>query len=144
MANDKSKKQTLSLSSVVGDTCILLSQSGLHRYSFFLGDIEWMILPPVMNGQFKLFHSDNKPVALALWAYVSDDVEKRLENGLGRMSVKDWNSGDNLWLIDIIAPYGKAEQLIEDLIKTVFADKTFKYHRTTKDGSREVIMVSPE
>ncbi len=139
-----SGEKLMNVASVVGEACWLLSQSVLHRYNFYIADIEWMVMPPVINGQFKLFHSGKKPAALALWAYVSDEVQGKLEKGLGRLTPKDWNSGDHLWLIDLIAPYGHSDELISDLKKTSFAGKTFKYHRTSPEGKREIVTVPPD
>ncbi len=138
------EKRNLNMSSVLGDVCWLLSQSPAHRYNFFMADIEWMVFPPIMHGQYKLFQSDNRPAGFAMWANVSDEVQKKLEAGIGKLSGQDWKSGDNLWLIDIISPYGHADQMLADLKQSVFKGKSFKYHRTSPDGAREVIAVQPE
>ncbi len=134
----------MTMSSVVGDACWLLSQSPAHRYNFFIGDIAWMIMPAILNGQYKLYQSENRPVGIAFWAYVSEEVQSRLESGLGKLSGKDWKSGEHLWLIDLVVPYGQSDQIIADLQKTAFKGKTFKFHRTTKDGKREIVTIPAE
>lgn len=134
----------MTMSSVVGDACWLLSQSPAHRYNFFIGDIAWMIMPAILNGQYKLYQSENRPVGIAFWAYVSEEVQTRLESGLGKLSGKDWKSGEHLWLIDLVVPYGQSDQIIADLQKTAFKGKTFKFHRTTKDGKREIVTIPAE
>ncbi len=136
-----SSEQQLKISSVLGETCWLLSQSVLHRNNFNIADIEWLVLPAIVSGQFKLYRSEEKPAAIALWAFVSDEVEKKLQSGVGKLTAKEWQSGDNIWLIDVIAPYGKVEEVVADLKKTSLANKVFKYHRNHSDGTREVVTV---
>lgn len=132
--------ESMSVASVVGEVCWLMSQSLSHRFNFFLADIEWLILPAISEGQYKLFRNEKAPAGVALWACVSDEVEKKLNAGLGKLTPKDWVSGKHLWLIDLIAPYGQANQMLEDLKNTVFKGKTFKYHQTQSDGTRKVIV----
>ncbi len=134
----------LTLSTVVGDSCLLLAKSKLHRSNFFLGDIDWMLIPAIVHGQFKLFKTGHNPIAIALWAYVSDEIQKIIEHGIPKLEPDFWKSGQHLWLIDIISFDGETEIYIEDLKKTVFKDKVFKYHRNTVDGSREVVTISPK
>jgi cytolysin-activating lysine-acyltransferase len=143
-ASGNQKNRPLTLNAILGDVCWLLSQSGVHRYNFFLADLEWLVLPAIMNGQYKLFQAENRPVGFAVWAYVSDDVQKRLAKGAGKLAGQDWRSGKNLWLIDVVAPFGQVEQMLADLKRTAFKGKLFKYHRNNPDGGREVVTVQPE
>jgi cytolysin-activating lysine-acyltransferase len=41
--------------------------------------------------------------------------------GNARLAPNDWKSGDILWLVDIVAPFGGQEQMIKDLKEKVFA-----------------------
>ncbi len=141
-SNQEGKPATLN--AILGDACWLLSQSGAHRYNFFLADLEWLVIPAIVNGQYKLFHSENRPVGFAIWAQVSDEVQKRLAKGAGKLASQDWRSGKNLWLIDVIAPYGQADQMLTDLKQTALKGKMFKYHRNSPDGGREVVTVQPD
>lgn len=143
-SNGISPDKSATISSVLGDVCWLLSQSPAHRYNFFLADLEWMVFPPVMLGQYKFFQMENRPFGFAVWASVSDEVEKRLEKGLGKLTSAEWKSGNHLWLIDVIAPYGQVDKILNDLKTTVFSDKAFKFQRTNAEGKREVVAVQPE
>lgn len=147
MSNDVQKEEqiqpNLTINAVLGETCWLLSQSPVHRYNFFLADLEWMVLPAIFHGQFKLYRTDKNPAAMAIWALVSDEVEEKLMNGATKLTPKDWKSGEKIWLIDVISPYGKMEEILSDLKQTSLQGKSFKYHKTQPDGTREIITVTP-
>ena len=115
---------------LVGQIVGLLTQSQAHRH-LFLADLEWLIGPPMVLRQFRLFHDGKQPVAVALWASVSDEVEKELIAGRPRLRPNEWKSGDNLWLIDFIAPSvpngsKAAEALVQEMASKVFQGRRFK------------------
>lgn len=129
------------VSSTLGEILWLMSMTPSHRY-FFVADMEWLVMTPVVLAQFRMYRDDKgKPVAVVLWAKVSEEVEKRLEEGTTRLAPQDWNSGDRYWLVDVISPQPLGEKLIDDLKQTVFKGKSFKYHRTLPDGMRVVNVV---
>jgi cytolysin-activating lysine-acyltransferase len=134
----------LTVAQALGETAWLLSQSPNHRHALFLADLEWLALPPVSNGQFKLFRQDGRPIGVALWAYLSEEAENRLEAGIGKLATDDWRSGPNLWLVELIAPFGQQEAMVEDLKTTVLAGQTFKLHRRNEQGKRETVTVGGE
>lgn len=128
------------LTEVLGEALLVLMNSHAHRLSFFVGDIEWLLLPALSKEQFRLYKDkDNKPMGLILWAYVNEEVDKRLELGIGKLGFNDWTSGDNLWVIDLIAPVGGGDKMLEELKDTVFKGKTFKYQSVDKEGNRKII-----
>ena len=48
--------------------------------------------------------------------------------------LEDWKSGDNGWIIDFIAPFGHAKQIIKDLRNNIFKGKQGKALRFNKDN----------
>jgi cytolysin-activating lysine-acyltransferase len=122
---------------VLGQMVWLMMQMPAYRH-VFLADLEWMVMPPILLDQFRLFRIENRIVAFAAWAYLSEAVEKRLQEPNPRLAPVDWKSGDRLWLIHLFAPFGHTEAVLVDLEKTTFAGKAFKMHRTQPDGSRVV------
>jgi len=132
-ASSQTPEATKTLSNVLGEIVWLMTRSANHRY-FFISDLEWMVLQPVALGQFRIFHGEKHPVGVLFWAYVSDEVEERLKTGVTRLSPADWKSGDKLWLIDAITPFGNVQTMLDDLIKSVFPDQTFKYLQRDEEG----------
>ena len=114
----------------MGQIVGLLTQSQAHRH-LFLADLEWLIGPAMALRQFRLFHDGKQPVAVALWASVSDEVEKELIAGRPRLRPNEWKSGENLWLIDLVAPTipngsKAAEALVAEMASKVFLGRRFK------------------
>jgi len=124
----------------LGHAVWLMMQMPNYRH-VFLGDLEWMVLPPILLNQFRLFNADNKVVAFAAWAYLSEDAEKRLQESSPRLAPADWKSGDRLWLIDVFAPFGHAELALKELRETALKGKSFKMHRTQPGGKRVIVDV---
>lgn len=130
------------VSQVLGEITWLLTQSPMHK-SMFISDLEWMIMPAVLFEQFRIFHApDERPVGLILWGSVSDDTEQRLLRHDVKLSPQEWRGGDNLWLIEMIAPFGGSEEMLADAAATIFKGKAFKYQRMGPNGA-EVITHSP-
>lgn len=130
------------VSDVFGQIVWLMSQSVAHK-NFFISDLEWMVMPPMLLRQFRIFPGKNQPMGVALWASLSPEVEKRLEAGGTRLAPQEWKSGESLWLVDLIAPFGHQETMLEDIKKTIFAGKRFKMHVNLPEG-RKVVTMEPD
>src|SRR5262245_65693577 len=81
------------MSEVLGEIVWLMSQSALHK-QFFISDLEWLAMTPVVLGQFRLFYDQAKPIGVVFWASVGEDVEARLAAGPSRLRPQDWKWGD--------------------------------------------------
>jgi cytolysin-activating lysine-acyltransferase len=77
----------------------------------------------MMLQQFRLFYDQSKPIGVVFWASVSEEVEARLAAGNARMRPQDWKGGDRLWVVEVIAPFGKGEEMVADLNERVFPGK---------------------
>ena len=111
-----------------------------------LADLEWLVLPPVMAGQFKLAQAPSPvgrakgqeggqeggvlvPVAVALWARVSPQIDKTLSENLDkpvRLRPNEWASGDNVWLIAVAGDQRAVPRFLEELAKTAFKGQRVK------------------
>lgn len=129
----------ITIGSILGEIVWLMIQSKRHRYSLFLADLEWLVMPPIMEKQFRIFHQDGKPVGVALWAFVSKETDERLAQGASRLKVDEWKSGNEIWLMDIIAPFGQADKMIEELRSTSLENHIFKSFITNEQGKRSIV-----
>ncbi len=111
---------------VLGEITWLMTQSPTHK-GFFISDLEWMIMLPVMMQQFRLFYDKDKPIGVALYAWVNAEVEKRLMAGSARLRPQDWKSGTKLWIVEIIAPFGGHEAMMTDFKQELFKDTDVHY-----------------
>ena len=109
-------------------------QSPLHKH-FFFADAEWLVLPPVKLQQFRIFRKNNLPIAFASWARLTEEAETRFVAGEVRLQPTEWNAGDKLWLVDLVAPFGGGEEIIKQLREQVFKDEKVKSLQPAPDGS---------
>jgi cytolysin-activating lysine-acyltransferase len=84
-------------------------------------------MTPVLLRQFRVFYAPDRPIGVALWAYVNEEVEQRLKSGNARLAPTDWKSGDKLWLVDIVAPYGGHDAMIKDSKEKVFPEREVNF-----------------
>jgi cytolysin-activating lysine-acyltransferase len=125
---------------VFGQVVWLLMNIPVYRH-LFLTDLEWMVLPPIMLTQYRLFKDGNRVVTFAAWAYLSEAAEARLQEPNARLAPADWRSGDRLWLVNLFAPFGHQEAALKELERTALAGKTFRMHRRGPDGKLAVEVV---
>lgn len=130
------------VSGVLGEITSLLTQSPIHK-QLFIGDLEWFCMPPVLLEQFRLFYGPTTPAAVVFWAFVSKETDARLAAGGYRLRPDEWRGGDILWLMELVAPFGAADEILAHLSKNVFPQRVFKFHRTTPEGKREVAVYEP-
>lgn len=125
---------------MLGEIVWLMTQSPVHK-QLFIGDLEWFCMPAILLEQFRVFYGPQSPAAVALWASVSDDTEARLMAGGYKLRPDEWRNGENLWLIELVAPFGAQDEIMTDLRSSIFGGKTFKYHQLNQQGQRVVTTV---
>ena len=109
----------------MGPVIMLYLQSS-HRRFQFISDLEWLLLPPLVKGQCKLYMKKEYPVSFVSWAFLDDEAEKRLLNNGGKLRPEDWSSGEKLWVIDMAAPFGGIENMLRDLQKNEFPGRSVR------------------
>jgi cytolysin-activating lysine-acyltransferase len=128
------------VSEVPGEIVWLMSQSPLHK-QFFISDLEWLVMTPVLLQQFRMFYDKDKPIGVVLWATVNEEVEERLAAGTSRLRPQDWKSGDRAWVVEVIAPFGGAEEMVKDLKTKVFPTRELKFLMAGPLGHKEVKVI---
>ena len=126
----------------------ILMRSNPHRH-YSLSDLEWLVLPPIMTGQFAILDAQVNgqvmPVALALWARVSAEVDQRLSDPTLpsiRLKPDEWRSGEILWLIDAVGDGNSIPKLLQRLNEGPFAGKNAKIRQVREDGTASVALPS--
>ena len=108
---------------VLGQIVTVLMRSGPYK-TLPLADLETMVLPAIAAGQFLIANAQAKtggatvPIAAALWASVSPEVDRRLTESSGQSSVlkaADWKSGDIVWLMLLTGETNSANALFARL-----------------------------
>jgi cytolysin-activating lysine-acyltransferase len=123
-----------------------MSQSPVHK-QFFISDLEWLVMTPVILQQFRMYYQNaapaeggQRPIGVVLWARVSAEVETMLERGTTKMRPQDWKSGDRLWVVEVIAPFGGHDAMVADLKAKVFPTEPIKMVAMV-EGRKEVRVV---
>ena len=99
---------------LLGAVSWLMMQQGSTRHTL-LSELEWRVMPPLMLDQAKLYMKDKMPIAYVSWAYLSEEVAARYQQGPHHLAPSDWKSGNQPWLIDLFAPYGGAADVLQSL-----------------------------
>src|SRR5262245_54621854 len=115
-----------------------------------IADLEWLVLPPAMAGQFRLAlaplaqdkakgqeGSTLMPVAVALWAAVSNDVDTALSKNRdvpARLRPDQWASGDNLWLMAVAGDQRAMLTFLKQLAEKEFKGRLVKMRMQGSDG----------
>jgi hemolysin-activating ACP:hemolysin acyltransferase len=81
--------------------------------------------PAVKLGQIEfLFNSFGEPLAFATWAYLTQSmVEVMVEDPSYTLDISEWNEGDQLWVVDVLAPFGDARNLLRKVRKLHFPEQ---------------------
>jgi cytolysin-activating lysine-acyltransferase len=116
-----------------GQAVWLMMNMPMYRHCF-IGDLDWMVLPPIMLNQYHFFQANGCVVAFTAWGYLSDAAEERLGSPNARVAPADWKSGERLCLVHLFAPFGHHEQVLKELRETSLAGKSVKIRRLGPDG----------
>jgi cytolysin-activating lysine-acyltransferase len=147
----------------LGQITWLFSQSALHR-QLPISTLEWAVMPAILHEQFRIFTFgplqeldavsaadfppgfdrggiEQMPLGVALWGNLSAAAEAKVERG-EHLDAADWNSGDRLWLLELITPFATpdnrlGELMFADLLGGPFAGKQFSMHRTDPATGRK-------
>lgn len=131
------------LSASIGDIVTVLSRSPAHKH-YSLADIEWLILPPVIGGQFYVVEATHRergfraPVAVVTWALVSEEVDQRLQEGVGRrkrLRPDEWTGGEIGWLIDAVGGSTEIHSALHHLANGPFKDRELKIAERHERGT---------
>src|SRR5206468_3354147 len=109
--------------------------------------LEWLVVPALATGQWRVVRAQSKqkgvpfPVAVALWARVSAEVDKKLSENLHvpiRLRPDEWQSGDILWLVDAVGDPRAVPQLLKQLLDTSFKGREVKVRAAGEDDRSAV------
>ena len=102
--------------SVIARIITLMLESEVYLVDT-LYHIKKNLIGAVMNDQAMLLARDGKIIAYASWAFLSPEAEAKYVKDTNSLDVVDWTSGDRIWLVDVIAPYGDSVLLLNHIRK---------------------------
>jgi len=131
-------RQSLAFAQIVS----LLLRSPLYRH-FALGDLEWLVIPPLASGMFAVAEVKAQsegpafPAAAVLWASVSPEVDARLSQNLEspiRLRPDEWRSGDRLWIVAAVGDQRVTGRLLQQLSSSTIQGRQVSIRVTRGDG----------
>jgi hemolysin-activating ACP:hemolysin acyltransferase len=134
------------ISASIGDLAMVMARSPGHKHHS-LADIEWMVLPAVLSGQFYVAEAASKergfraPIACVTWASVSDEVDRHLRADAARkirLRPDEWTSGEHVWLVDMAGDARALSGALKGLLETRFKDKVVNVATRSADGATRV------
>ncbi|KZD21172.1 toxin-activating lysine-acyltransferase [Tardiphaga robiniae] len=118
-----------------------------HYSRYTLSDLEWLVIPPLLAGQFRIGEAKADknqrtvmPVAVALWASVSSEVDKRLMESeeVLQMKPEEWKSGDILWILHTAGETRFVRQVVDELTKTTLKGRQVKVRAYDPAGKSKI------
>ena len=116
-----------------------------------LTEIQALVVPPLTSGQFLVAEARSKsqgfitPVATALWAKVSKEVDKRLSGSLDKpiqLAPNEWKSGEIAWLIVLAGNAQAIAPMLKQFQETTLKGQPLKMRSKGKDGKTVVTTFS--
>lgn len=107
---------------LLGAVSWLMMQQSATRHTL-LSELEWRVMPALVLDQAKLYMRENFPIAYVSWAKLSDEVAQRYRASPHQLTAADWQSGEHIWIVDLCAPFGGAQEVMKDLRTNVFPGK---------------------
>ena len=116
----KQAQKAISKIPLLGPVTWLMMQQAASRHTL-ISELEWRVLPALMLDQAKLYLKDEAPVAFVSWARLSDAAAERYKTAPHQLTMNDWVSGDQIWLVDVLTPFGGVQDVLKDLREKVFS-----------------------
>jgi hemolysin-activating ACP:hemolysin acyltransferase len=112
-----------------------------------LATVQTLVVPPLTAGQFLIAEARSKtkgfvtPVAAALWAKVSKEVDKRLSENLDKpiqLAPNEWKSGEITWLVVLAGNPQAIAPMLKKFQETTLKGQQLKMRAKGKDGKTVV------
>lgn len=118
---------------LLGAISWLMMQQTATRHTL-LSELEWRVMPALVLDQAKLYMRNDSPIAYVSWATLSETVAERYANPPHQLMASDWRSGEDLWVIDLLTPFGGAHEVMNDLRTNVFPGRVIHQLNIGADG----------
>ena len=115
---------------------------------FTYAQLTKMITPSLNLDQYQIHRVGNQDIGFTNWAFLSDNVEQRFKLSL-RLKDNEWNCGDNIWVMQILAKshvkeimkwvkdYFRDKIEVNESVKWLRADENFNVYRRSEKFKRE-------
>jgi len=118
---------------IYGEIAFLCFHSKLYQ-KWSMQAIAKVFEAPIYLKQFQVYRAKDVPRGVVTWGLLSADCERKYLSGEGLDEFDQWNSGEQLWIMDIMAPWGHGKEIIKNIKDTVPVDsvKTIREHKNRR------------
>ena len=151
--NGAADAQPITVSHLFGEMTWVMTRSPLHKL-LPLEQLESLVMPPILLRQLYVFREGSQPIGFATWAFCSAASAKKLKRGIldpeAAFQADDWKSGDECWLVDLVAPFANSENkqreiMLADLVSGPLKGKEIMVMRTdARSGDRAVETIAAD
>lgn len=108
------------------------------RNRFRLAAVYHFLSPPARLGQILFaFDSQGAATGYVTWAFLSSEVAGALATDPDRlMDLGEWNEGCQLWIMDVVSPWGGSAALLRRLRAHLPDHDCVRWFRTDRAGRR--------
>lgn len=128
----------------LGGIVSLMMRSPIHR-EYTVADLDRLVVPPLTLGQCIVLSIGTDIVGFGSYAFLNETAETGFISGARKLETGDWDAGDRIWLLDLVAPYGHGSK-VTSLMRTGLRGqghqgKTIRFRRN-KGGPRRYSQVT--
>ena len=119
----------------LADGLELFKNSKWHKV-YNVDDVYRYLIAPIKYNRIRLYYQEDKPIGLVTWCWLSKEDGQRFLNNDYYITESDYVSDTNeeLWGIELLAPYGNARQIFSLIRK----EHTNVYGRNEKVNWRRL------
>ncbi len=104
-----------------------------------LAQVLYAFETPFRLGQYHIFRQDGFPRGFVTFAGLSHEVEYRYAVQEKPLKEKDFTSGPSFWIVDLVAPFGQTNQIV-DILKKEIPHPCVRTNRMDSDMTRNRIV----
>lgn len=106
-----------------------------------------VLMPALQHEHLKFyFDAHGNEVGFVVWAMLAPGVEEQFHRDREwNLHISEWNEGNRLWILDLVAPHGHFKEMIRDLARSVFPDFEMVHYCRIRRGKlvQKAIYVGP-
>jgi len=118
---------------ILGQIIMLMMDSPIYLADPLWVIQKYLIGPFLSNQAIVMFDKDSNLIGYASWAWLTEEKQEAYTQDSNCLEPQDWTAGDNLWLVDVLAPQQGAIELMNFTREHVAAQghkgKTVKFKR---------------
>ena len=130
---DSDVRETGERFALLGEALWLFAHAQLQG-GFPLTEAAKLLTPPLSLGQFRIWRRGARPMGIATWALLNDDIAEAVLREGRPIEPQDWRSGPRVVVADFVAPFGDARAMVADLRRNALRGRDIEAARRGPDG----------